>query len=41
MKCPAEVYQPFTRVYKGLPDIDYPFLDKTMVIQKRQNGQKH
>ena len=25
MKCPAEVYQPSTHVYPGLPDIDYPF----------------
>ena len=25
MKCPAEVYRPSTRVYQGLPDIDYPF----------------
>jgi Integrase core domain len=24
MKCPAEVYQPSTRPYQGLPDIDYP-----------------
>jgi hypothetical protein len=28
MKCPAEVYQPSTRTYTGLPDIDYPFHDK-------------
>ena len=28
MECPAEVYQPSTRVYQGLPDIDYPFHDK-------------
>jgi putative transposase len=32
MKCPAEVYQPSTRLYKGLPDIDYPFHDKTIVV---------
>src|SRR6202166_2250535 len=32
MKCPAEVYQPATRVYKGLPDIDYPFHDKVIVV---------
>jgi putative transposase len=32
MKCPAEVYQPSTRVYKGLPDIDYPLHDKTIVV---------
>jgi putative transposase len=30
MKCPAEVYRPATRVYKGLPDIDYPFTTKSL-----------
>ena len=28
MKCQAEVYQPSTRLYQGLPDIDYPLHDK-------------
>jgi putative transposase len=32
MKCPAEVYQPSTRAYQGLPDIDYPFHDKVIVV---------
>src|ERR1700716_3780421 len=32
MKCPAEVYQPATRTYKGLPDVDYPFHDKVIVV---------
>jgi putative transposase len=32
MKCPAEVDQPSTRAYKGLPDIDYPSHDKTIVV---------
>jgi hypothetical protein len=32
MKCPAEVYQPSTRAYKGLPDIDYPFHDKIIIV---------
>jgi putative transposase len=32
MQCPAEVDQPFTRPYRGLPDIDYPFHDKTVVV---------
>jgi hypothetical protein len=31
LKRPAEVYQPSTSVYTGLPDIDYPFHDKTIV----------
>jgi putative transposase len=34
MKCPAEVYQPSPRPYSGLPDIDYPFHDKTIVVTK-------
>ena len=32
MKCPAEVYQPSTRLYQGLPDLDYPFHDKVVVV---------
>jgi len=32
MKYPAEVYQPSTRTYKGLPDIDYPFHDRIIVV---------
>lgn len=32
MKCPAEIYQPSPRPYTGLPDIDYPFHDKTIVV---------
>jgi putative transposase len=32
MKCPAEVYQPSTRPYRGLPDIDYPLHDKVVVV---------
>jgi hypothetical protein len=27
-----EVYQPSSRPYKGLPDIDYPFHDKVIVV---------
>ena len=34
MKCPAEVYQPSPRPYSGLPDIDYPFHDKTIVVTR-------
>jgi putative transposase len=32
MKCPVEIYQPSDRAYTGLPDIDYPLHDKTMVV---------
>jgi hypothetical protein len=28
----ANLYQPATRVYKGLPDVDYPFHDKVIVV---------
>ena len=34
MKCPAEIYQPSPRPYHGLPDIDYPFHDKTIVVTR-------
>ena len=34
MKYPAEVYQPSTRLYQGLPDIDYPLHDKTIVVTR-------
>jgi hypothetical protein len=34
MKCPAEVYQPSPRPYTGLPDIDYPPRDKTIVVTR-------
>ena len=34
MKCPAEVYRPSTRQYKGLPDIDYPFHDRIIVVTR-------
>jgi putative transposase len=32
--CPAEVYQPSPRPYRGLPDIDYPLRDKTIVVTR-------
>src|SRR6478736_4326029 len=34
MKYPAEVYQPSPRPYAGLPDIDYPLHDKTIVVTR-------
>jgi putative transposase len=33
-KCPAEVYQPSPRPYSGLPDVDYPLHDKTIVVTR-------
>src|SRR5436189_5119193 len=32
MKCPAEVYTPATRPYRGLPELDYPFHDSTIHV---------
>ena len=32
MKTPASLYEPSTRIYKGLPELKYPFHDRTVVI---------
>ena len=32
MRCPAELYRPSTRTYRGLPELDYPFHDKTVTV---------
>jgi len=40
MKCPAEVYQPSPRSYQGLPDLDYPLHDKTIVVTRICMGRK-
>jgi transposase InsO family protein len=32
MRCPAEVYQPSPKPYNGLPDVDYPFHDKEILV---------
>ena len=32
MRYPAERYVPSTRPYEGLPDLDYPFHDKTVTV---------
>ena len=32
MKCLVEIYQPSPRPYSGLPAIDYPFHDRTIVV---------
>jgi transposase InsO family protein len=32
MKCPGEVYTPSGRTYNGLPEPDYPFHDRTVVV---------
>ncbi len=32
MKTPAEIYRPSTGQYSGLPDIDYPFRDRDVLV---------
>ena len=32
MRTPAELYVPSPRPYKGLPELDYPFHDRTVVV---------
>ena len=32
MRCPAQLYTPSARQYMGLPEIDYPYADKTIVV---------
>jgi hypothetical protein len=32
MKCPAKVYTPSTRPYRGLPEVTYPFHDKDILV---------
>ena len=32
MKCPAQVYTPSKRPYQGLPDLDYPFHDRDVLV---------
>jgi transposase InsO family protein len=32
MKCPAEVYTPSTKPYRGLPELSYPFHDQDILV---------
>lgn len=32
MKCPADVYTPSSRPYDGLPELDYPFHDRDILV---------
>jgi len=34
MKKPAQLYTPSSRKYEGLPDVSYPFHDKTVTVTK-------
>jgi len=31
MKCPAELYKPSVRIYRGLPEISYPLHDREIL----------
>jgi len=32
MRCPAQLYTPSVRQYQGLPEVDYPYADKTVIV---------
>lgn len=32
MKCPAEIYTPSPRPYRGLPELSYPFHDREVLV---------
>ena len=32
MKCPADVYKPSTRPYRGIGELSYPFHDRTALV---------
>jgi transposase InsO family protein len=32
MKCPTELYKPSARIYRGLPEISYPFHDREILV---------
>ena len=32
MRCPSQLYRPSTRPYAGLPELDYPLHDKTVMV---------
>jgi len=32
MKCPADLYTPSTRTYRGLPELGYPFHDRAILV---------
>jgi hypothetical protein len=32
MKCPAEVYIPSRRPYRGIPELEYPFHDRDVLV---------
>ena len=38
MSYPAELYKPSPRPYSGLPDLEYPFHDRTITVTVTQCG---
>jgi hypothetical protein len=32
MKCPADIYKPSTRTYRGIGELSYPFHDQTVLV---------
>ena len=34
MKYPSELYKPSQKIYSGLPNVEYPFHDKTMTVTR-------
>ena len=34
MRCPAELYVPSARPYRGLEELDYPFHDRTVIVTR-------
>lgn len=32
MRCPAEIYTPSARQYQGLPELDYPYADREILV---------
>jgi putative transposase len=32
MKCPADLYRPSQRPYRGLPDVEYPLHQRTITV---------
>ena len=32
MKCPAEIYRPSTRPYRGIEELSYPFHDRSVLV---------
>jgi putative transposase len=34
MRCPAELYRTSPRLYSGLPELDYPFHDRTITVTR-------